>query len=267
MLSSPLSHRLVAHRGNQQDYPENSLSAFQAAVTDGCRYLELDIQLTADQVPVVYHDLSLQRTSGVHGTIAGTASCQLAELTASEPARLGQRFCYEPIPTLQKVIDWYQFILPRAPYLQLFIEIKEESIQQFGHQQVLDALIPILAPVQQSVIIISFNTELLAILRNHWPRTGLILRQWPAQTSQLNSAQPDYLILNQQHIDRHERLDNQPLPVMLYEIESRQQAEHWLDRGASLLESFACNRLLAEIARKEHQHGTIPTAHLACYQP
>ncbi len=245
MQSSPLSHRLVAHRGDQQHYPENSLSAFQAAAADGRLYLEFDVQLSADLIPMVYHDPDLQRTSGVDGGINETTTAELARLTASEPARLGQSFCFEPIPTLRKVIKWYQFIQSSAPKLQLFVEIKEESIEHFGHQRVLDAIRPVLAPVRSSVIIISFDAPLLALLRSNWPRTGLILRQWPATDSSLNTAQPDYLIVNKQRIGTDERLDDQPLPVMVYEIENKQQAEHWLQRGASLLESFNCNAILA----------------------
>lgn len=269
MQSNPLCHQLVAHRGDQQHYPENSLSALQAAVADGRRFLEFDVQLSADLVPMVHHDLSLQRTCGVDGSIVDKTSHQLALLAASEPSRLGQRFCHEPIPTLQATIEWYQFILPRAPDLQLFIELKEESIQHFGHQQVLDAVQPILSAVSLSVIIISFDTRLLAQLRNCEPRTGLILRQWPASASTLEIVQPDFLILNQRHIAANERLDNQPLPVMLYEIENRQQADHWLERGASLLESFDCNRLLADTTGtcQEPVYGSIPSPHLACYQP
>ncbi len=128
MQPSPLIHRLVAHRGNQQHYPENSLSAFQAAVADGCHYLEFDVQLSADLTPMVYHDLSLQRTSGIDGSINDFTSAELARFTASEPPRLGPSFRFEPIPTLRKVIEWYQFIQPSVPKLQLFVEIKEESI-------------------------------------------------------------------------------------------------------------------------------------------
>lgn len=268
MQSNPLSHQLVAHRGNQQYYPENSLSAFQAAVADGRHFLEFDVQLSADLIPMVYHDLNLKRTSGVSGSITETTSHQLALLNASEPARLGLRFCHEPIPTLQAVINWYRFILSSAPYLQLFVEIKEDSIQHFGHQQVLDAVKPILNAVSSSVIIISFDTELLAMLRHCWPRTGLILRQWPASDSTLKNVKPDYLVINQHHVAANNRLDVQAQPVMLYEIENRQQAEHWLSLGASLLESFDCNRVLTDttMPSQEPDNGSIPAPHLACYQ-
>ncbi len=133
----------------------------------------------------------------------------------------------------------------------------------------LNAIQPVLAPVRESVIIISFNAPLLALLRNSEPRTGLILRQWPAIDSNLSAAQPDYLIINKQHIAADERLDDQPLPVMVYEIENQQQAEHWLKRGASLLESFNCNAILTgpHSPLDNDKDGPMNNQHLACSQP
>ena len=60
-----------AHRGlhdNETDAPENSLSAFQKAVDAGYG-MELDVQLTKDEIPVVFHDASLKRMCGVDGKV------------------------------------------------------------------------------------------------------------------------------------------------------------------------------------------------------
>lgn len=48
--------RVFAHRGASGEYPENTMSAFQAAVTVGAPYLELDIHLTACAEIVIHHD-------------------------------------------------------------------------------------------------------------------------------------------------------------------------------------------------------------------
>lgn len=76
MLGKPdteyMTKWLYAHRGlhdNRSDAPENSLKAFQRAVDAGFG-MELDIQLTKDEVVVVFHDDSLKRICGVEGCIA-----------------------------------------------------------------------------------------------------------------------------------------------------------------------------------------------------
>ena len=56
---------LVAHRGYSGRYPENTLLAYKAAREQGALYMELDLQMTSDRVPVLHHDESLLRMAGV----------------------------------------------------------------------------------------------------------------------------------------------------------------------------------------------------------
>ncbi len=68
---TPLCGVHYAHRGlfdNDSDAPENSLNAFQKAVDAGYG-IELDVQLSKDDVPVVFHDASLERVCGVSGNV------------------------------------------------------------------------------------------------------------------------------------------------------------------------------------------------------
>ena len=54
---------LIAHRGFSSDAPENTFAAFDLALESGFDNIELDAQLTADGVPVVIHDSTLDRTT------------------------------------------------------------------------------------------------------------------------------------------------------------------------------------------------------------
>ena len=58
---------LVAHRGLQVRLPENSLPAIEAALAVGARAFEVDVQLSSDAVPMLYHDPDMQRISGLEG--------------------------------------------------------------------------------------------------------------------------------------------------------------------------------------------------------
>ncbi|MEK7733824.1 MAG: glycerophosphodiester phosphodiesterase family protein [Pseudomonadota bacterium] len=60
---------LVAHRGYTLLYPENTLSAVRGAIEAGGRYVEVDIQLSRDEVPVLFHDHTLKRLCGVDGAV------------------------------------------------------------------------------------------------------------------------------------------------------------------------------------------------------
>ena len=68
---TPLLNTHYAHRGlhdNETDAPENSIAAFQKAVDAGYG-IELDVQLTRDRIPVVFHDETLDRVCGVSGKV------------------------------------------------------------------------------------------------------------------------------------------------------------------------------------------------------
>jgi len=84
-----------AHRGGAAHAPENSWRAFEHAVSLGYRYLETDLQATADGVLVVFHDRTLTRVCGQDGRV-----CRLshAELSA---ARIDGT---EPIPLLEDLL-------------------------------------------------------------------------------------------------------------------------------------------------------------------
>ena len=74
---------LYAHRGlhdNKTDAPENSLAAFGLAADKGYG-IELDIQLTSDKIPVVFHDFTLDRVCGVKGKVSDYTYQQLQEFS------------------------------------------------------------------------------------------------------------------------------------------------------------------------------------------
>ena len=73
---TPFMDVLYAHRGlhdNESEAPENSMAAFRKAVEGGYG-IELDVQLTKDQVPVVFHDFTLQRMARMAGDVAADST-------------------------------------------------------------------------------------------------------------------------------------------------------------------------------------------------
>ena len=73
-----------AHRGSRVLWPENTMYAFAGAVEDlGYHYLEIDVRLTSDHVPVVIHDAKLNRTTSGTGKVAERT---LAEIQAVDAA-------------------------------------------------------------------------------------------------------------------------------------------------------------------------------------
>ncbi|NBB99560.1 MAG: glycerophosphodiester phosphodiesterase [Bacteroidetes bacterium] len=114
---------VVGHRGTCRYAPENTLPAFDYALAAGAHMLELDVQLSADGVPVVIHDGTVDRTTNGTGRVRALALEALQQLDAGawfvDDAE--QRpFKGTRIPTLAEVFRRY-------PDVPLTVELKTES--------------------------------------------------------------------------------------------------------------------------------------------
>lgn len=93
----------IAHRGFSARAPENTLSAFRAAIQAGADMLELDVIDSADGEPVVIHDDTVDRTTDGRGRVRGTTLAELRSLDAG--SWFSREFAGERIPTLGQVLD------------------------------------------------------------------------------------------------------------------------------------------------------------------
>lgn len=89
--------RIVAHRGGGRLAPENTLAAIRLGGSLGFEGVEFDVMLAGDGTPVLIHDETLERTTGVAGEVARTPYDVLARLDAGHWR--GERWRGERIPT------------------------------------------------------------------------------------------------------------------------------------------------------------------------
>ncbi len=109
ILLDPEARPLVGHRGAAGEYPENTLLAFDMALEQGADALEFDVRLTAEGIPVVIHDATVDRTTEGTGEVRALTLPELQALDAGG----GER-----VPTLTTVLKRY----PDTPFI---VEIKE----------------------------------------------------------------------------------------------------------------------------------------------
>ena len=103
---APFDTKLFAHRGlhdNLSDAPENSMAAFKKAVDAGYG-IELDVQLTKDKIPVIFHDFSLERVCGAPG--------QVRDYTFEELRRFRLFESDERIPSLEQFLSMVKGRVP-----------------------------------------------------------------------------------------------------------------------------------------------------------
>ncbi len=93
---------LAAHRGDRKNCPENTLSAFRAAVKAGCDMIETDIHMTADRELILMHDRNTLRTTGVDGFITDMTLAEVKELNAGHT--FSEDFNGERVPTVREFI-------------------------------------------------------------------------------------------------------------------------------------------------------------------
>lgn len=126
-----MSFLVIAHRGYSSEAPENTLPAFDLAVSSGFHHVELDVQLTADGVPIVIHDATLNRTTDGSGPVPRANLSDILGLDAGSWFA-DQSYRGVGVPTLSEVLNRY------SENLHLHIELK--STQPELPEKVFDLL-------------------------------------------------------------------------------------------------------------------------------
>ncbi len=94
---------VIAHRGDEKAAPENTLPAIEAAIIKQADFVELDIRLTSDGIPVLMHDSNTKRTTNKNMLVSGTSFKQLRTLDAGN--WFAPEFKGIKIPTLEEAIN------------------------------------------------------------------------------------------------------------------------------------------------------------------
>ena len=166
-------HR-VAHRGYSAVAPENTLPALAAAGHAGATLVEFDVRVTADGVPVLLHDRTVNRTTTGTGRIWDLTYDEIATLDAG--SWFGPAFAGIRVPTLAEALD-----LLRAGPADLLLEVKPPAT--------LDEVKTILALVAEfdlmdRTIVQSFDADVVRKARQVAPevRRALLLFRFDTET-------------------------------------------------------------------------------------
>ena len=93
-VSNQAQTKIIAHRGFSDIAPENTLIAFQKAIEVGADYFELDVHQTKDNVLVVIHDKTVDRTSsnGKKGEIKEKTLSELQKVKVGLSSKFGEKY-------------------------------------------------------------------------------------------------------------------------------------------------------------------------------
>ncbi len=132
-LPDPARPLVIAHRGASRVAPPNTLAAFLKAVELGADGVELDVHLSADGVPVVIHDDTVDATTDGSGWVADMSVAQLKQLDAG--SWFDSVFAGERIPTLEEVLQTV------GARLLVNIELKSNPSGRRGLERAVVALV------------------------------------------------------------------------------------------------------------------------------
>jgi glycerophosphoryl diester phosphodiesterase len=253
-MRSPLP-ALVAHRGYARRYPENTLEGLAAAIAAGAPYVEFDVQLTADHVPVLLHDPDLRRVAGLDRRAAGMTFAELRRVEVNERARLGAAFSKVRVPALSEAVQ----LLQGHPRVGAFVEMKEESLAAFGTEIMVDRVLEVAQPVLARCAVISFDRAAIVRARACGaPAIGWVLATWSAEARERAAAlAPEYLFCDHRIIPPGDALWPGPWRWAIYEVADADAALALAARGAEFIETMAVGELLADprLAPGALRHG------------
>jgi glycerophosphoryl diester phosphodiesterase len=236
---------LIGHRGEPSCYPENSLPGFEAVLNAGAAYIETDVQLSADGVPVLSHDPDVVKLTGHDYVVMQTDYATLRRLPAGYPARFGTRFADVRLARLGELAS----LLKRWPRARALVEVKPDSIEAFGAARVVDVILAELHEVLAQCIIISFEQAPLIHTRvvSNLP-VGWVLPEWyDANREAAAQLRPDYLICSRTRLPvEPEPLWPGPWKWVVYTVNTAEEVLALRKRGVDLLETNSIRGLLRD---------------------
>jgi glycerophosphoryl diester phosphodiesterase len=250
------SRRLVAHRGYPRRYPENTLIGVEAAVVRGAKYVEVDVQLSADRRPVLFHDRDLRRMCGVEGGVHERTLGELRELRASEPRTFGDAFRDVRLATLEELVA----LLADHPDVTAFVEVKRIALEHHGADAVAAVVLERLQPLAGRCVVISFAPQVVREARRRgWAQLGFILREW-SRAARIEAAglAPEYLLCDVRKMPWLGDISQPGCRVAVYDVVHPRRAKRWAARGADLVETFAIGEMLEHFTSRDGPPGSEP---------
>lgn len=173
--------QIIGHRGCAGYAPENTLEGIHTAADMGVEWVELDVKLTKDQVPIIFHDDTLERTTNGSGKVADFTLDDLRQLEAG--SWFGESFSGLKIPTLEEALE---VLIDRN--LGLNLEIKPCPGRE---AETAEAALDILSHVwddHSNLLVSSFQHGCLEValdMAPDWARGFLMPEEWPDNWAEL----------------------------------------------------------------------------------
>ncbi|KAA8595077.1 glycerophosphodiester phosphodiesterase 1 [Etheostoma spectabile] len=174
----------VAHRGGGHDAPENTIVAIREASKNGATGVELDLEFSADGVPILMHDETVDRTTNGLGPLSQMTLSDLGRLDAAAKHRLKDKFAGEKIPTLDEAVEECIKL-----QLTIYFDVKGHPDEAAVALKELYKKHPVL---YNSSIVCSFEPRVIYKMRQSDPEVVTALTHRPWSLSRLGDGSPRF---------------------------------------------------------------------------
>jgi len=184
---------VIGHRGAAARAPENTLAGLRRAQALGCSWVEFDVRLTADGVPVLCHDSRLDRTTDRRGLVSAQPFAAIRECDAG--SWFGAAFAGEAVPALDEAL-----LLAAELGLGANIELKSERGRDYATAAAVAAVLERLRGRTPEVLVSSFRPAMVAALQRLAPRAprGILFRLVPRNWAEI-AARLDCAVVGADH--------------------------------------------------------------------
>jgi glycerophosphoryl diester phosphodiesterase len=162
--------KIIGHRGAAAYAPENTIEGVHTTADMGVTWVELDVKLTKDDIPIIFHDDTLERTTNGHGNVRDYTYADLCDLDCG--AWFSDGFYGTQIPALEDMIE---VLIARD--LGLNLEIKPCPGRDKDTAEIALDMMAQYWDAHDKLLISSFSYAALEValdMANDWPR-GLLL--------------------------------------------------------------------------------------------
>mgnify|MGYP003417216206 FL=1 len=231
---------LIAHRGNAEEFPENSLPAMSSALALGVKHLAIDVQLSRDGVPIVIHDAGLLRTAGVDRSVLDLEAKALTRLSIGQARRFGTVFESATLPRLLDVLE----LLRKYPQVRLLMELQRQSIARFGAEQVVDTVLALCKSYRDRIVVLSADLPAIHRARSrHGVPIGWCVDTLDTHTQlKMQALAPDRIVCDHSVLPRDSRPPRGPWEWIALGIKQVDELEALAGTGVSYAATKAPGR-------------------------
>jgi len=222
---------ILAHRGDSGSAPENTLASFKKAVDKGADGVELDVHLTADGVPIVIHDETVNRTTQERGRVAEFLLREITKIDAG--TYYSSDFSHEKIPSLKEVLE----VVSGMKVIN--IELKNNRENYPGIEQKVIKLTKEMG-VFSKIIFSSFNHYSMIKVKEISPdaKIGVLYKAWLFEPWKygkrmgINNIHPHYRAVNKDIINK---CKDHGISVNVYGTNDKDRIEHLIRSGVDMI--------------------------------